>query len=146
VRELAHQMMPKALVRLGLVPALEEMLRKAFEGTGTRYVFEHHRVPDDLRPEIATGLYRIAQELISNTIKHAEAGKVEVQLLRNRDTLVLLVEDDGKGLGKSEGNGIGLLSITDRARALGGTFALDPAGATGALATVRIPLGPTAAA
>ncbi|MEZ4739792.1 MAG: histidine kinase [Flavobacteriales bacterium] len=146
VRDLAHQMMPKALVRLGLVPAMEEMVRKAFEGTGTHYAFEHHRVPEDLRPEIATGLYRIAQELINNIIKHAMASKVDVQLMRNRDMLVLMVEDDGKGLAEDEGSGIGLLSITDRARALGGTFALDPAGATGALATVRIPLGPTESA
>src|SRR5690606_5627321 len=120
---------------------LEELLRRVFEGTDVYYEFEHHRVPDDLPPELATGLYRIAQELISNVIKHARATRVDMQLLRNKDTLVLLVEDDGVGpRDEVQGNGIGLMSISDRTRAMGGTFALERAGAKGTVATVRIPL------
>jgi signal transduction histidine kinase len=143
VRDLAHQMMPKALERLGLVPALEELLRRAFEGTPVRYALEHHRVPEDLPVELATGLYRIVQELINNTIKHAQAERVDVQLLRNKSTLVLLVEDDGVGVRTDmKRNGIGLMNISDRARSLGGTFALENAGDKGTVATVRIPLQP----
>lgn len=145
VRDLAHQMMPKALGRLGLVPALDEMLRRSFHGSGVQVTFDHFGIAEDLRPEIATGLYRIAQELVANILKHAAATRVDVQLMRNRDHLVLMVQDDGRGMGRSASNGIGplgigLRNITDRARALGGTFTISGTPGHGTEASVRVPL------
>jgi two-component system, NarL family, sensor kinase len=152
VRDLAHQMMPKALLRLGLAPALEELVQRTFKDTPTHATVEHYGVDDAIPAELATGVYRIAQELLNNVLKHAQATQVEVQLLRNRDHLVLLVQDDGRGFGHTAnlptgpagGTGIGLLNITDRSRALGGTFELEGA-PSGTLATVRVPLDPSLA-
>jgi signal transduction histidine kinase len=147
VRALAHQMMPKALSRLGLVPAMQEMLERAFNGGGVELTFGHHGVSDDIRPELAVGLYRIAQELVTNILKHAGAMHVDVQLLRNAGHLVLVVQDDGRGLGNAPpGSGIGLRNIADRARALGGDFRVETAGENGTVATVRVPIGTTVAA
>lgn len=141
VRGLAHQLMPKSLSRLGLVPAMQDLVSRTFDGTGISAVFDHAGVGEDVAPEIATGVYRIAQELISNVLRHAQAGAIDIQLLRNKGYLLLLVQDDGVGLGTvSTGGGIGLRSMSDRARALGGTFAIERAGDRGTLATVRIPL------
>ncbi|MCW5899683.1 MAG: sensor histidine kinase [Flavobacteriales bacterium] len=140
VRDLAHQMMPKALGRLGLVPALEEMLRRAFQDTGTNFSFDHFGVDGELRSEVATGLYRIAQELVGNIIKHAQANQVDVQLLRNKDHLVLMVQDDGRGFTGSNGQGIGMRNVSDRARAMGGAFEIEGRPGQGTEATVRVPL------
>ncbi len=140
VRDLAHQMMPKALSRAGLVPALEEMLRRAFDGTGVAWHFDHIGVGEALRPELATGLYRIAQELVGNILKHAQASHVDVQLMRNKAHLVLLVQDDGRGMTRTNSDGIGLRNISDRARALGGTFHITGTAGQGTEATVRVPL------
>lgn len=140
VRDLAHQMMPKALTRLGLVPALEEMLTRAFRGTNVQYTIDHHRVDDDLRPELATSLYRIAQELVNNILKHADARRVDVQLVRNRGHLVMIVEDDGNGMTDGSRNGIGLIGIADRVRVLGGTFAVESTPGKGTVATIRVPV------
>ncbi len=141
VRELAHQLMPKALSRLGLVPALEELVRTAFVATPITAVFEAHGVPGTIRPELATGLYRITQELLNNVLKHAAATRVDVQLMHNKAHLVLIVHDDGRGFHSAQDrSGIGLNGMADRARVLGGSFAIESAPGNGTLATVRVPL------
>lgn len=140
VRDLAHQMMPRALGRLGLVPALDEMLQRSFHGTGVQVAFDHFGVPADLLPAQSTGLYRITQELVGNIIKHAQASQVDVQLLRNKDQLVLLVQDNGKGCSDAGAKGIGLRNIGDRARSMGGTFTINSTPGNGTEASVRVPL------
>lgn len=140
VRDLAHQMMPRALGRLGLVPAMDEMLQRSFHGTGVQLSFDHFGVPADLLPALGTGLYRITQELVGNIIKHAQATQVDVQLLRNKDQLVLLVQDNGKGYSEAGAKGIGLRNIGDRARSMGGTFTINGTAGKGTEASVRVPL------
>ena len=145
VRDLAHQMMPRALGRLGLVPAMDEMLQRSFRGTGVQVAFDHFGVPADLLPALSTGLYRITQELVGNIIKHAQATQVDVQLLRNKDQLVLLVQDNGKGYSDAGAKGttpmgIGLRNIGDRARSMGGTFTINGTAGNGTEASVRVPL------
>ncbi|MDX9751655.1 MAG: sensor histidine kinase [Flavobacteriales bacterium] len=139
VRSLAHQMMPRALERLGLVPALEEMVQRSFHGTAVKSTFEHFGMDRPLPQETATGLYRIAQELIGNVLKHARATTVDIQLLRNKQHLVLMVQDNGIGYTAGTGQGMGLMNITDRSRALGGTYEVESTPGSGTLSTVRIP-------
>lgn len=144
VRELAHQLMPKALSRLGLVPALRDLMKSAFDGTGTQGSFDAYGVPDVLRPELATGIYRITQEALANIIKHACATKADVQLIRNREHLVLIVHDDGIGFdAKRSAEGLGLSGMGDRARAIGGSFAIEGQGGT--TITIRAPIDHPAA-
>ena len=144
VRDLAHQLMPKALSRLGLVPALADLVQRSFSGTAIAASFEHFAVPEELPVDMATGLYRITQELLNNILKHAQASTVEVQLLGNRGHLVLIVQDNGRGVqATNAATGIGLLNIADRVRALNGTFALESTPGQGTAATVRVPLAPS---
>lgn len=141
VRDLAHQLMPKTLSRLGLVPAVEDLLHKAFKGTGTSVELDHVGLEAGVPDSIATGLYRMVQELVGNILKHAHATAVEVQLLRNKGHVVLIVQDNGRGLVRTEGaGGLGLMNIADRARALGGTFAIEAVPGHGTVATIRVPL------
>ena len=146
VRDLAHQLMPKALSGLGLVPAVQDLVDRIFAGTNTTATFEPFGVQELLPSDLATGLYRITQELLNNILKHAQASTVEVQLLGNRGHLVLIVQDNGRGVnGLSANPGIGLLNIADRARALNGTFALESTPGQGTAATVRVPMPVTSA-
>jgi two-component system NarL family sensor kinase len=140
VRDLAHQMMPRALVRLGLVPALEEMVRRTFHGSPIKVAFEHFGMDGKLPNDAATGLYRIAQELVTNVLKHAQATEVDIQLLRNKRHVVLMVQDNGVGFDPGrKGKGIGLQNIADRSRALGGSVDVESSRGNGTLTTVRIP-------
>lgn len=141
VRDLAHQMMPRALATQGLVPALTDMLNKALSRPGLKHGFEVYGVEGRLPQAIETGVYRIAQELVNNIIKHARANSVQVQLLRNKGFLVLIVEDDGVGLGPAvPASGLGMQSMGDRARLLRGALTIEPAPDHGTVATLRVPL------
>lgn len=139
VRDIAHRMMPRALSEVGLVPALVDMLNKAFALPGMTHTFEDHGVEQRFSAEVETGVYRIAQELVNNILKHARAKHVDVQLLRNNGALILLVEDDGIGIDPSHvHSGLGMRNLQDRARILQGTIEIASSSPHGTTATLRI--------
>ena len=82
VRNISHRMMPRALTELGLLDALGDMLDISFSNSDITYEFEHHNMDERLPQNIEIGLYRIAQELVNNILKHSGAKKVEVQLVK----------------------------------------------------------------
>lgn len=144
LRGISHQMMPRALQESGLVPALNDMLENSLGNTNIQVEFEHHGVDEkrfDQRKEIS--LYRIAQELVNNIIKHSEAKAVSVQLLATKTHLMLVVEDNGKGFeyeDEANRNGIGLMNIASRVQAVHGELNYQPGTGQGTVATVRVPL------
>jgi len=141
VRTIAHSMMPRALGDLGLAPALNDMLQKSLTRPGMHHSFEHFGVEARLPPDVEVGVYRIAQELVGNIIKHADARNVSVQLLKNKGHLVLIVEDDGRGIDPARrSSGMGMISINDRARSLHGTVDIASDKGSGTVATLRIPI------
>jgi signal transduction histidine kinase len=101
-------------------------------------------IASDLQPEIAGPLFRITQEAVANTGKHAGASTVIVRLRRDPETITLEIEDDGRGfgavdpLGPIEPGHIGLASMRERAEMLGGELAIDGNGG-GACVRVRVP-------
>ena len=140
VRGIAHNLRPRALDDLGLAPALGDMLHKALDRPGFTLSYEHFGLDARLPQHVEVGVYRIAQELVNNIIKHAEARTVNVQLFKNKGNLVLLVEDDGKGMGDHARKGLGLLSMHDRARAMNGLMDFSDAPENGTIVTLRLPL------
>lgn len=144
VRGLAHRMMPRALTAQGLVPAMEDMLQKTFTRTDVRCSFEPYGLDERLPRPIETGVYRIAQELVNNVTKHAAASEVHVQLLRNKGHLVLMVEDNGRGIQQEQmAGGFGMQGMRDRARSMHGTLTFEPGPRSGTIATLRVPLDTT---
>jgi len=143
VRNISHQMMPRALSDMGLIPAIEDMLNKSLGSTTIFYEFEHHNMEGERFPErLEVSLYRICQELVNNIIKHSQAQAVSVQLLRTKSHLVLVVEDNGKGFkfdSIESRNGIGLMNISSRAKAMNGEVNYQPSPSQGTVATIRIP-------
>ncbi|MFZ1692332.1 MAG: sensor histidine kinase [Flavobacteriales bacterium] len=141
VRGIAHRMMPRALGELGLAPAIGDMLEKTLKRPGLRHAYEHFGMEDRLQPDMEVGVYRIAQELATNAAKHANAQLVNVQLMRNKGWLILIVEDDGAGFDvHASSAGIGLQGLRDRARLLRGTLDIASAPGSGTVATLRIPI------
>jgi signal transduction histidine kinase len=139
VRSISHQMMPRALLELGLVEALEDMLSKSLAINNIRYDFEHHGIEQRLSEQKEVSLYRISQELINNIIKHSEATQVNVHLFKNKDKIILIIEDNGKGMGEVDSEGHGLMNIKSRLNTLNGEVNLEPSPFSGTLATIRIP-------
>ncbi|MCK9451048.1 MAG: sensor histidine kinase [Bacteroidales bacterium] len=142
VRSVSHQMMPKVLSEFGLIPAIEEMLHRSLSTTTIKHRFDASAVNQKLDKKLEVAIYRILQELINNVIKHSNATEVQVQLFSNPGYLILILEDDGKGIptDKNPADGIGLTSIRSRLHTINGEFSIVPGPYTGTLVTIRIPI------
>ncbi|MFN0033201.1 MAG: tetratricopeptide repeat protein [Flavobacteriales bacterium] len=142
VRNISHQMMPKALSESGLVAAIDDMLHKSFSLTDIRYRFEHFKVDAErFNEKVELGLFRVSQELVNNIMKHSSASEVVVQLFKSKNNLVLIVEDNGKGFVTSaKKDGIGLTNITSRMNTVDGEVTWEPGPQQGTVATVRVPV------
>jgi signal transduction histidine kinase len=141
VRDLSHRMMPKVLDAFGLVPAIDEMLEKAFTLSTIQYDFEHYNFDQRLPKKTELALFRICQELINNVIKHANANFVSIQLFKNQNQLILIVEDNGKGItANTNQDGHGLLNIKSRLNTINGQVNYEGSKDAGTTATIRIVL------
>jgi two-component system NarL family sensor kinase len=146
IRRVFLALRPAAIADGGLVAAARRTLEEAAREAGWTVGFFENLGSARLAPAVETAVFRILQEALANARRHAEAARVDVELRREADWLVLAVRDSGHGLGLREelapGRGLGLSSMRERASLLGGTCAVerDPAGGTRVWA--RVPLRP----
>lgn len=119
VRALARQLRPEALDALGLVPALTNLVERLAEQTGMRFERDLDRDLPALGPDAELVVYRIAQEAITNAIRHAGAETISVALRRTGRTVRLEIRDDGRGIGGARGDGTGLRTMRERALTIG---------------------------
>jgi PAS domain S-box-containing protein len=143
VRRIATDLRPSILDDLGLAAAVEWQARE-FEGhTGIRCLLRSTLRVRRLDRDVATAVFRILQEALTNVARHARAKQVTIRLGRQKDDLVLEVADDGRGISAEAGRstrGIGLLGMRERAVALGGRVSLDGSPGHGTTVRVRVPL------
>lgn len=144
-RHISHQMMPRALTETGLVSALEDMLNKTLGQSDMTFSFEHFGIGEErFKQSIEIGIYRIAQELVNNILKHSKAKVCSIQLYKTKSHLILHVEDDGQGFkfdDKVNNSGIGLSNIFSRASAVNGEVNYEGGQPHGTVANLRVPLG-----
>lgn len=142
VRSISHQMIPKELEQFGLLPAIEGMLKMNLDNSKIEYLFENSGWSGRLNDSVELAIFRILQELVSNSIKHSRASQLSVQLLRLTSHVVLVVSDNGVGfdVANKEKNGIGLLNIASRVDAVKGHLHFESTRETGTIATIRIPI------
>jgi two-component system sensor histidine kinase UhpB len=147
VRKLALELRPAVLDDLGLVAALRQYVRSIEERAGLTShltVIGFDETSDErLPPQVETALFRIAQEALTNAIRHARASSVQVRLRRSESGVTLEVRDDGVGLGaapSSEGEHLGMFGMRERARLLGGSFVATPVSPRGTLIQVQVSL------
>ena len=141
VRNISYQMLPVTLQQYGLAPALSELVRHTFSHTSIAAVFEDlgATVPND--EQLKLTLYRVAQELLSNALKHSGATNVNMQLYNLRNNLVLVVEDDGKGISDATKRaGMGLLNIRTRVQQVNGELTMEKSTESGLRTVIKIPL------
>ena len=142
VRKLAVQLRPAALDDFGLVPALERLVQTYSETTGIAVELEaglgEHRLP----AELETTLYRIVQEALTNIVKHADATKVSVLLVRREGSVTAVIEDDGRGFDprNTREDRLGLLGMRERAELHDGRLKIEAAEGSGTTLVVEVPL------
>lgn len=142
VRRLLHRLRPEALDTLGLQPALQELCEGWELRSGVACVFLPEDAPEAFDDAVAITVYRVAQEALTNVMRHAQASAVRVRLGRSaRRELRLVVEDDGVGCDPARrGGGLGLLGASERAAALGGRLELLPSSEGGTRLVLTLPV------
>jgi len=142
VRGLALRLRPGVLDNLGLVDALEWYTADFERRTGITCVFEHGNIPH-ITDMVATAVYRIAQETLTNVARHAFAGRVEVILQNERHILKLTVIDNGRGFitsKVSEAEALGLVGMRERATLVRGVLDVQSVVGKGTRVNLEIPV------
>jgi PAS domain S-box-containing protein len=142
IHHLSHRLHPSKLEALGLQSALETVCRETSQQHGLVIDCEISGVPPDLDFNVSLCLYRIAQEALHNIVKHSDASHASVRVCRSGGDLDLHIADQGAGFSPvdAEGTGLGLVSIRERASALGGRVAISSTPGRGTRIDVRVPL------
>ena len=140
VRALASRLRPEALDTLGLVPALTNLVERLSERTGVRIARRLDRDLPQLSEDAELVIYRVAQESLTNALRHAGPCHVEVTLGCEDGCLVLRVSDDGVGLGNAlaSDGGTGVRGMRERAVLLGAELSIDGRPGGGTVVTLRV--------
>ena len=143
LRLLSHDLHPSLLQHVGLVAALEAHCAEVERCHHIRVAFRADGEVEPVGPDIVLSLFRIAQEAIRNAARHGHARKVLVSLARTRAAIELTIADDGAGFdvhGVREAGGLGLVSIEERARLVGGRVTICSQPRRGTTIAVRVPI------
>ena len=147
VRDLSLSLRPSLLDDLGLEPALRWYTRQQAGLTGLQAAFDAEPLPDRLEPVIETACFRVAQEALTNVVRHASARRVAVTLHQADGRLHLVVRDDGVGFDVEalrqqavQGASLGLLSMEERATLVEGCLQLKSAPGEGTEVHAWFPL------
>ena len=141
VRRISSELRPMILDDLGFAEAVTWLAGETTKRTGLLVSLDLADVLPPMEGEIATALFRIVQEALTNIARHAHASRAEIRLTAGEGTLVLHVSDNGAGFEPTalDGSGIGLVSMRERALALNGVFAIDALPGKGTRITVTVP-------
>lgn len=145
LRRYSHELRPTVLDDLGWIPAIRFLADAVKKRTGLS-IDVQTEVSGRFPATLETALYRIVQEALNNTAKHAKAKNVWIRAWREARTLHCSVRDDGEGFDsrlpdKAVGcKGLGLIAMRERLSALGGTLRIDSAAGKGTQLSIRLPL------
>jgi PAS domain S-box-containing protein len=147
-RLIAHDLRPSDLDELGFEVACRNFCRAFGARTALTVKCRIPRIEPRLPGAVELNLFRILQEALNNVNKHAQAKTVRVELVMRKDSVVLRVRDDGRGISQRNGNkarglrkgqGLGLLGMKERVALLAGDLVVDSAPKRGTTLTVTIP-------
>jgi PAS domain S-box-containing protein len=145
-RRIAHNLRPSDLDEFGLAAASRNFCKELQSRTKLKVKYNIARIDQRLAPALELNLFRIMQEAVNNIEKHAHAREVRLRIAFHGDSIVLKIQDDGRGFdsrrskaGKGKWHGIGLTNMRERAEFLGGTCTVESAPKRGTTITVRVP-------
>jgi len=143
IREISNDLMPGTLLRKGVYFAIEEFIDGLAKASQVHITFTYDTIVE-LPKEKAINLYRIAQEIIHNTLKHAKASSLHIELNAMDSKLIFTSHDDGTGFDYSterkENTGLGLRNLLSRAELMGGNMYVESKPGEGTTYTIEIPL------
>lgn len=143
VRRLSHELRPRVLDDLGLTPALKSLAENFVERTDIEIEVEAS-VPDTLKAEASTALYRIAQEALNNVERHSGASRVEIRLWSDCERIRMTIADNGRGFGRTApdqrpgSGGLGLRNMQERMAHFGGIMLIKSSD-SGTVLTAMLP-------
>ncbi|KLU62521.1 signal transduction histidine-protein kinase/phosphatase DegS [Peptococcaceae bacterium CEB3] len=150
LHNLVYDLRPTILDDLGLVPALRWYAETRLGAKGVKFELQVKGVNRRFPAEVETTLFRIGQEAISNVFKHAQARKVVLLLAFQGKSLIMRIQDDGRGFASQEIGRttdervrLGLLGMRERAGLLGGTIDIDSRVGEGTVVAVKLELSET---
>ena len=144
-RQLSHELSPPVLAHSNLVAALNWLVRYYRERFGLQVELTAEESLPDESPPLKVFLFRAVQELLFNTVKHAGVNNARVSLSSSDDHFVVTVSDEGQGIKPdildSDGSpvGLGLLSLRERARHVGGSFTIEDNAGQGSRFILTVP-------
>ncbi|HKE30574.1 MAG TPA: PAS domain S-box protein, partial [Candidatus Angelobacter sp.] len=141
IRKVSHRLHPAVLDFVGLEAGLAEFCDEFAKVNGMNIEFVQHEVPRKLPKQMTLCLYRVAQEAVRNAQKHSGCRQVRVELIGGRNGIRLRVSDSGAGFDAASvrGDTLGLVSMTERVRSLGGEFLVESRPGGGTTVEARVP-------
>ena len=139
---ISQQLHPSKLDILGLVASVDALCREVSDQHKLRIQFVHHAVPRQLPKDVTLCLFRIAQEALQNVVQHSGSADAAVELSADEDHLELSISDSGAGFSLASAKlatGIGLISMQERMRLVGGHLSIESGSSHGTCIRVRIP-------
>jgi PAS domain S-box-containing protein len=143
VRRTAHEMHPSAVEALGLPTALKAYCADVSKQEQVKVRFTQSGKIRNLPPGVGMCCYRVVQEALRNVVEHSGADRAQVSLAESDGSLKLTVKDHGRGFDPvvKQSNGLGIISMNERVRLVGGTFSLQAKEGAGVRIDVEVPLG-----
>jgi signal transduction histidine kinase len=146
LHRVAMALRPATLDHLGLVAALHQYVESIGEKHNLKISFMSEKLRERLPANMETVLYRIAQEALTNVVRHAHATQVDVVLTLRDDKLILIIEDDGTGFDPekvSDGGHLGLFGMRERTETINGKLVIESAPGKGTTVMVEVEYGDT---
>ncbi len=145
-RNLAHNLRPAHIEQVGLTASLQELIREVSKSSTIHFERRVENVDGIFKWDAATNVYRIAQEALNNLTKHSHAEQAVVTVERDVRAVHMRISDDGVGFDAAQAltrGGLGLTSITERVRMLGGHLNIESAPGNGTQLTIELPVAET---
>jgi PAS domain S-box-containing protein len=142
IHNLSHQLHPSKLDTLGLVGSLRGLFRELANQHDLRVQFVHSDIPGHIPKDVTLCLFRIVQESLRNVVKHSGATEAKVELSGQGDQIDLSIFDSGRGFNAASAKGkggLGLISMRERLRLVGGHLSIESEPSHGTRIHVRIP-------
>jgi PAS domain S-box-containing protein len=143
VRRISSELRPGVLDDLGLVAAIEWQARQFSLRTGMDCQFQAGVEEVGLSRQASTAVFRVFQEILTNILRHSQAGKVWVRAFEREHYFILEVRDNGRGISESEKNNsrsLGLLGMRERAHLIDARIEISGIKGEGTTVTIRVPL------
>lgn len=142
LRRISHDLYAGSVINFGIVTALHQLCAAVEKSSHITVKFQALKVPSNLLQSTQIELYRVTQELLQNSLKHANANRIDISILISENNLVLNYEDNGNGFDTTTEwkKGMGFQNIETRIRKLSGSWNIDSSPGKGIFFSAEMPL------